>query len=81
MKLGELFEKQWSGDVKTNKHPPSKLFADGNAIEISNWLKKSHNDNKSAIDALVFYINRAGKNLSRERLAVLNDVKSILQAK
>lgn len=77
MKLLEL----WVGDVKTKKHPPEGLFAEGTPAEIKAWLKKSHKDDAGAMASLNFYINRAGKNLTAQRKAVLDQVKKELQAK
>ena len=76
MKLLEL----WFADVKTKKHPKEGLFATGSATEIANWLKDSHDDLKSAMGALNFYVNRAGKNLSDTQKAKLAHVKSLLHA-
>lgn len=73
-----LLKELWSGDVKTKKHPPEGLFAEGSAAAIVKWLKSAHSDKKSATGALNFYINRAGKNLSAERKAVLDDAKKTL---
>lgn len=74
-----LSELKWSGDVKAKKHPPEGLFADGSASDIALWLKSSHGDKKSAMSALNFYINRAGKNLSASRKATLDAVKKKLE--
>jgi len=86
MKLNELWnlneaqlnEKIWSGAVHTKKHPPEDLFAEGSATDIVDWLKSSHKDKRSAMSALNFYINRAGKKLSAKRRAVLDVAKSKL---
>jgi hypothetical protein len=75
-----LCELKWSGDVKAKKHPPEGLFAEGSASAIVKWLKSAHTDKAGAMSALNFYINRAGKNLSTERKAVLADAKKILEA-
>lgn len=77
MKLLEL----WSADVKTKKHPKEGLFATGSATEIANWLKDSHDDLKSAMGALNFYVNRAGKNLSDSQKGKLSHAKALLHAK
>ena len=75
-----LLSELWSGDVKAKKHPPEGLFAEGSSAEIKNWLMKAHNSNKGdAMKSLNFYINRAGKNLSSDRKAVLNQVKKELE--
>ena len=77
--ISAMSEAQWSGEVKTKKHPPEHLFADGSASEIAAWLKKSHKDAKSAMSALNFYINRAGSNLSSTEKSKLNKVKALLK--
>lgn len=74
-----LQEKKWSGDVKTKKHPPENLFADGSADDIVKWLKSEHSELQSAMGALNFYVNRAGKNLSAERKGVLDSAKTKLE--
>jgi hypothetical protein len=76
----QLMELKWSGDVKTKKHPPEGLFADGSASAIVKWLTSSHSDKKGAVSALNFYINRAGKNLSADRKAVLKNALETLEA-
>jgi len=76
-----LLSEIWSGAVNTKKHPPEALFAEGTPDEIKNWLKKSHKDDASAMASLNFYINRAGKNLSVDRKAVLDQVKKSLGVK
>jgi hypothetical protein len=75
-----LLQELWSGNVKTKKHPPEGLFANGTAAEIASWLKSAHADKKGAMAALNFYINRAGKNLEPTRKAVLDSAKSKLEA-
>jgi hypothetical protein len=74
-----LQELKWSGDVKTKKHPPEGLFAEGSAGAIVKWLKSAHADKKGAVSALNFYINRAGKNLPAERKAVLDSALKTLE--
>lgn len=74
-----LLTELWSGNVKTKKHPPDGLFATGTAKEIADWLKSAHGDKKGAMDALNFYINRAGKNLSDSRKGVLSHAKDLLK--
>lgn len=70
---------KWSGEVKTKKHPKEGVFAEGSAKEISSWCISSHKSLKSAMSALNFYINRAGENLSDERLQVLEQAKKLIQ--
>lgn len=58
---------KWSQKVtdKVKTHPPEGLFTES-ADAIARGLKKLHPDLKSAMNALTFYINRAGKNLTNE---------------
>jgi len=70
---------KWSGEVKTKKHPPEGLFAEGSGEAIAKWLKSSHSDLKGAMGSLNFYVNRGGSNLSPERKKVLEGVKSKIQ--
>jgi len=77
-KKDEGKKKHWSADVKTKKHSPKDLFADGSAAEIVEWLKKEHSDLKGAMSALNFYINRAGTKLSGDRRMTLEKAKKML---
>jgi ferritin-like protein/outer membrane lipoprotein SlyB len=72
-------DKDWSDDVDTKWTPPEGLFENGTAKEIAKAEKDGHKDLKSAMASLNFYINRAGKNLSKERLEVLEDAKDELR--
>lgn len=68
------------GDVKVTRHSPERLFADGTAEMIVHWLREEHpGDKAGAMSALMFYMNRAGENLSEERRGVLNHAKGLLQ--
>jgi hypothetical protein len=54
----------WSSDVETKNHTPEGLFTKS-ANEIARGIKKEHgSDFKGAMNALTFYYNRAGDNLS-----------------
>lgn len=76
MKMTDLVnEEKWSGDVKTKKHPPEGLFANGSAAQIVAWLKREHPSKAGSMSALNFYINRAGSNLSPARKDTLAIVK------
>lgn len=70
---------KWSGKVKTKWHPKPGLFEEGSADEIAVAIKDGHTDLKSAMSALNFYINRAGKNLSEPRKQVLESAKDKLR--
>jgi hypothetical protein len=74
-----LVEKKWSDNVDTKKQPPEGLFASGSKADIVNWLKDNHADFKSAMSALNFFINRAGKNLTADRRGVLENCKEALR--
>lgn len=69
-----LSEKKLS-EVDAKNHPPEGLFANGSSESIIKWLKGSHRDLRSAMSALTFFINRAGKNLIASRKAELEQVK------
>lgn len=69
--------KLWSGDVKTKWHPPEGFF-EQSADKIAEGLAKASDSLAQAMDRLNFYINRAGKNLSDERKATLEQAKKIL---
>lgn len=71
-------EEQWSGDVKTKKHPKEDLFAEGTAKQIADWAIKSHKDLRGAMAALNFYINRAGDKLEADRKKVIEDAKDLV---
>lgn len=73
-------KKEWSKDVKTKKHSPKDLFADGTAAEIAEWLEDTHDDIDGAKAAVTFYINRAGTKLSSERRRTLEKAKRLLGA-
>ena len=75
-----LQEDQWSGEVKTKRHPPEGLFKEGSAEKIASWCAGSGSLN-TAMAELNFYINRAGDNLSADRLGVLNHAKELVQKK
>jgi hypothetical protein len=73
-------EEKWSGDVKTKRHPPKGLFAEGSAQDIADWAAGA-GDLQSAMAEINFYENRAGSNLSAERKATLEKAKELLRKK
>lgn len=75
----QFLEENLSGNVKTKVHPPKDLFANGTSKDITDWLKSAHENKSGAIEALNFYVNRAGNNLSSERMGVMNDVRNELE--
>ncbi|NYF89068.1 tRNA adenosine(34) deaminase TadA [Tunturiibacter empetritectus] len=74
-------KKKWSADVDTDStHPDEGLFKK-NASAIAKALatkKVSPKGPASGMQMLNFYINRAGKNLSKERHAELEKTKTLL---
>lgn len=72
---------RWSGKVKTvSTFPPPGLFTkDAETIARSLASKKvSPNGPASGMRMLMFYVNRAGKNLSPERTRELGRAKELL---
>lgn len=76
--------RKWSASVKTDStHPPAGLF-NKDAATIARTLasrKVSPKGPGSGMRMLTFFINRAGRNLSPKRRAVLNRAKSLLSAR
>ena len=69
--------KEWLEDVETNWTPKEGLFTKDDPEYIANYLLKHSKDRTQAIRRLVFYMNRAGENLTNK--TVLNKVKKILE--
>lgn len=63
-------------DVKTHWKPKEGLFTGDNPQEIADYLLKYSKDKGQAMKRLVFYMNRAGDNLTNK--TVLNKVKELL---
>ncbi len=61
--------KYWSGEV-TQK---------SNALDLENSLRRKADPYQSAMGMLNFYINRAGKNVKRDRKRVLEQAKGELK--
>jgi hypothetical protein len=78
---GSHGKRKWSGAVTTDStHPQAGLFNQG-AETIARDLaskKVSPKGPSSGMRMLTFYINRAGKNLSANRLKVLEKAKRLL---
>lgn len=71
---------RWSGQVVPRWRPPQGLFAKGSAQQIARAaLHGHHGDAGSAIRALQFYLNRAGRNLSAARRRAVEGAKRALQ--
>jgi tRNA(adenine34) deaminase len=74
-------KRKWSASVKTDStHPPAGLF-NKDAAAIARILASRRVSPKgpgSGMRMLTFFINRAGRNLSAKRRAVLNRAKSLL---
>ena len=69
--------KEWLETVETNWSPEEGLFTKDDPKYIADYLLKHSKDRTQALRRLVFYMNRAGENLTNER--VLNKVKKILE--
>ena len=76
--------RKWSASVTSDStHPEHDLFKQ-NAQRIADSLFSQEVSPKgpaSGMRMLTFYINRAGKNLTEERVATLERAKEILHAK
>ena len=68
---------KWSGKIATKWHPPEGFFK-GKPEDIAKGLKKASSGLKQAMSRLNLYINRAGKNLSKEEKRKLNITKAKL---
>lgn len=73
----DLGEALWSGAVKTKWSPPEGFFTQS-AAKIASGLKRASGSLGQAMRRLNFYVNRAGKNLSAEDKARLNNAKELL---
>lgn len=82
--------KKWSQDVTDNSDAmdlQGGVFKQGSAKKIADSLKRSAEESprrkaspfQSAMSMLTFYINRAGKQLSKSRLVKLNSAKDELR--
>jgi hypothetical protein len=73
--------RKWSAKVKTDStHPPAGLFTKS-APAIARSLASKRVSPKgpgSGMQMLTFYINRAGRNLSKSRRAKLERAKELL---
>jgi putative cell wall-binding protein len=84
-------EKHWSGAVTRNSNAldlETDVFAKDDPRAIARSLKRSAQRStrrksspyRSAMSMLTFYINRAGKNLPKKQLRVLEQAKDALRA-
>ena len=85
-----MARKNWSQDVTRNSNAldlESSVFAKDDPRDIARSLKRSAERStrrksspyRSAMSMLTFYINRAGKNLPKKRLRVLEKAKDALR--
>jgi hypothetical protein len=83
-------KKKWSQDVTENSDAmdlKEGVFKERSAKKIADSLKRSAEQSdrrktspfQSAMSMLTFYINRAGKTLSKSRLATLDRTKAELR--
>jgi translation initiation factor 2 alpha subunit (eIF-2alpha) len=88
--MAQAKPKRWSGEVTRNSNAldlEKGVFAKEDPHEIALSLKRSaeHSQRRkaqpfqSAMSMLNLYINRAGKNLPKQRLKVLNQAKDELR--
>ena len=82
--------KRWSGEVTRESHAlqlEDGVFTWKDPVKIARSLKESAEAStqrksapfRSAMSMLVFYINRAGKNLDEDQKSVLEQAKSELR--
>lgn len=69
--------KEWLENVETNWSPKEGLFTKDDPNYIADYLLKHSKDRTQAMRRLVFYMNRAGENLTNK--TVLNKVKKLLE--
>ena len=69
--------KEWLENVETNWSPEEGLFSKDDPNYIADYLLKHSKDRTQAMRRLVFYMNRAGENLTNK--TVLNKVKKLLE--
>ena len=71
--------REWLENVETNWSPEEGLFNKDDPKYIADYLLKHSKDRTQALRRLIFYMNRAGENLTNRRL--LNKAKKILMNK
>lgn len=71
--------REWLENVETNWSPEEGLFTHDDPEFIANYLIRNSKDRTQALRRLIFYMNRAGENLTNRR--VLNKAKNILMNK
>jgi len=70
--------RKWSAGVQMHWHPkPGFFLKDAESIALG--LLEASKTPRLAMARLVFYINRAGRNLSHERVRVLEHAKEIIR--
>ena len=69
--------KEWLENVETNWSPEEGLFTKHDPNYIADYLLKHSKDRTQAMRRLVFYMNRAGENLTNK--TVLNKAKKLLE--
>ena len=78
MKLLSKFLEEKLSDVEAEWHPKEGLFTSDDPKYIADYLLKNSKDKGQAMKRLVFYMNRAGDNLTNK--TVLNKVKTLLES-
>ena len=69
--------REWLENVETNWSPEEGLFNKDDPKYIADYLLKHSKDRTQAMRRLVFYMNRAGENLTNK--TVLNKAKKLLE--
>ncbi len=69
--------KEWLENVETNWSPEEGLFTKDDPNYIADYLLKHSKDRTQAMRRLIFYMNRAGENLTNK--TVLNKAKKLLE--
>lgn len=57
----------WSEHVKTRYHPPEGTFTQSAPDVVKELMKGAGGDAHLALERLMFYMNRAGKNLTNRQ--------------
>ena len=70
---------EWLENVDTNWSPKDCIFTGDDPEYIAQYLLRNSKDRTQALRRLIFYMNRAGENLTNKR--VLNQTKKILMKK
>ena len=76
--LKTYIKENWVDNVDVKWHPKDGIFTEKDPHKIADYLLKNSKDKGQAMKRLVFYMNRAGDNLTNK--TVLNKVKNLLES-